>query len=91
MYAEATITVDKRPGALSIPLEAAAISGEKATAYVVDGNNKIAVRNLTLGLETPDRVEVVAGLSAGELVVVGNRASLAVGQTVEPKTIAGSR
>jgi RND family efflux transporter MFP subunit len=85
MYAQATLSVEKRPGALAIPLEAVTISGTSATAYVVDPNNRIVIRSLKLGLETPDRAEVLSGLSPGELVVVGNRSSLAPGQLVQPK------
>jgi RND family efflux transporter MFP subunit len=88
MYAQATITVEKRPRALAIPLEAITISGNSATAYVVDANNRVAIRSLKLGLETPDRAEVLSGLAEGELVVVSNRSSLTPGQTVEPKQIA---
>jgi RND family efflux transporter MFP subunit len=84
MYAQATLSVEKRPDALSIPLEAVSISGTASTAYVVDANKHIVVRSLKLGLETPTRAEVLAGLSPGELVVVGNRAGLAPGQTVQP-------
>jgi RND family efflux transporter MFP subunit len=85
MYAEATLTVEKRTHALSLPLEAVTISGDRATAYVVDRSNKIEARDLKLGIETPDRVEVLSGISADELVVVGNRSGLTPGQSVEPK------
>jgi RND family efflux transporter MFP subunit len=91
MYAVATLTVEKRPGALSIPLEAVTTSGNSATAYVVDSGNHIVVRSLKLGLETPDRVEVLSGLSEGELVVVGNRSDLVPGQIVETKQIVDSK
>jgi RND family efflux transporter MFP subunit len=85
MYAQATLSVENRPGALAIPLEAVTISGNSATAYVVDANNRVSVRSLKLGLETPDRAEVLSGVAPGELVVVGNRSSLAPGQVVQPK------
>ena len=88
MYAEATLSVEKRPGALAIPLEAITISGNSATAYVVDANKRVVVRSLRLGLETPDRAEVLSGLAEGELVVVGNRSGLTPGQMVQPKLIA---
>lgn len=91
MYAEATITVEKRSGALAIPLEAVTTSGNSATAYVVDAGSHIVVRSLTLGLETPDRVEVLSGVAEGELVVVGNRSGLTPGQVVEPKQIASPK
>jgi multidrug efflux pump subunit AcrA (membrane-fusion protein) len=88
MYAEARITVEKRPNALSIPLEAVTVTGSSATAYVVDSNNRIVIRALRLGLETPDRAEVLSGVAPGEMVVTGNRSSLTPGQAVQPKPIA---
>ncbi len=90
MYAEATLTVEKRVGVLAIPLEAVTVSGKSATAYVVV-NGKIAVRSVKLGLETADRVEVLSGLNDGDLVVVGNRGGLTPGQAVETKLIAPAK
>ena len=40
---------------------------------------------MTLGLETPDRIEVLNGLSENDVVVVGARANLRAGLLVEPK------
>ena len=85
MYAEASITVDKRTNVPAIPLEAVTISANSATAYVIDAGNRVVIRSVKLGLETPDRAEVLSGLSPGELVVVGNRSSLAPGQIVQTK------
>ena len=42
---------------------------------------------MTLGLETPDKYEVISGLSEGDLVVMGNRVQFQPGQKVEPKFI----
>ena len=42
---------------------------------------------MTLGLETPDKYEVVSGLNEGDLVMIGNRARFQPGQKVEPKFI----
>ena len=85
MYAEAVLTLEKRENALSVPLEGLSIQASGVSAYVVGTGDKIEVRKLKLGLETPDRAEVLSGLDAGELVVVGNRSKLAPGQAVQPK------
>jgi len=42
-------------------------------------------REVKLGLESADRVEVVAGLEPDALVVVGNRSQLRSGARVTPK------
>jgi hypothetical protein len=51
---------------------------------VVNGG-RIERRDVRLGLETPDRIEIVNGLADGDMVVVGNRSQLRPGMPVTPK------
>jgi RND family efflux transporter MFP subunit len=85
MYAEAVLTIEKHPRALSVPLEGVNIQGNAATVYIVGPDHKISIRPVKLGLETAERAEILSGLSENDLVVVGNRGQLAAGQVVEPK------
>ena len=86
MYATVVLKVEKHPQVLAIPTEA--VTGDKKdTVYVVTQNHEIEERIVTLGLETPDRYEVVSGLNEGDLVVIGNHAQIRSGQKVEPKLI----
>jgi multidrug efflux pump subunit AcrA (membrane-fusion protein) len=55
---------------------------------VVLPNNRIEIRNVSLGLETANKVEVLTGLKDGDLVVIGGRSSLQAGQEVRPKVTA---
>jgi hypothetical protein len=41
-----------------------------------------------LGLETPDKYEVLSGLREGDLVIVGNHSEFQSGEKVEPKLVA---
>jgi len=86
MYATVVLKVEKRPNALVVPIEAVA-GGATPTVLVVNQNHQIEERAVTLGLETPDKYEVLSGLHEGDLVVIGNRAGFQVGQKVEPKLI----
>src|SRR5665213_636331 len=86
MYATVVLKVEKRLQVLAVPTEA--VSGEKApTVYVVNHDNQIEERDVRLGLETPDKYEVLSGLQEGDLVVIGNRSGFQAGQKVEPKLI----
>jgi RND family efflux transporter MFP subunit len=86
MYAEALLKVQKRPQTLSIPIEA--VSQEKQpSVYVVNQAGEIEERAVTLGLETPTRYEVIDGLKEGDLVMIGARAKVKLGQKVQPKLI----
>jgi multidrug efflux pump subunit AcrA (membrane-fusion protein) len=60
---------------------------KKNTVYVVNQNDEITERTVTLGLETPDKYEVVSGLNEGDVVMLGNPAQIKPGQKVEPKFI----
>jgi multidrug resistance efflux pump len=54
-------------------------------AFVVNDKNQIEERPLTLGLVTPDKFEVTAGLKENDLVMIGNRAQVKLGQKVATK------
>jgi RND family efflux transporter MFP subunit len=84
MYAYVSLRIDHRDKALAVPVEAVSRQKE-ATVFVVNKDNKIEERVVGLGLETPDKLEVVSGLSENEMVMIGNRTQVKPGQLVEPK------
>ncbi len=86
MYASVVLKVEKRSQALAIPTEAVA-GAKKDTVYVVTPNHEIEERTVALGLETPDKYEVLSGLNEGDLVVLGNRTQFQPGQKVDPQFI----
>lgn len=95
MYAEVQLTLQRSNDALGIPVSAVDLDNsgssddgrKSATAkvLVVNSENRLETRNVTIGLETANRVEIRSGLRDGELVVIGNRAALQPGQLVKPK------
>ncbi len=86
MYANVVLKMERRPQALAIPTET--ISADKnPSVYVVNGNQEIEERPVTLGLETPTKYEVIAGLKEGDLVMIGDRSQIKPGQKVETKLI----
>lgn len=88
MYASATLVQESRQGVLSVPVEAVPNrKGQAALVYVLGKDNRLEERSLTLGLETPEHIEVKSGAGENELVVVGGR-GYQPGQLVEPKLLA---
>jgi RND family efflux transporter MFP subunit len=87
MYAETTIIIGQRLGAIVAPVQAIS-RGDHTTVLVVGANHALEERQVELGLETPEDVEIVSGLAAGDLVVVGNRSQLLPGLVIQPKLIA---
>jgi RND family efflux transporter MFP subunit len=87
MYAEAVLTLEKKGEALAVPVEAIAGQGVNATALVVTPQGEIQERHVTTGMETPNRIEIISGLQAGDLVVLGSRSQFRPGQKVQPKLV----
>jgi len=88
MYADATLVLDQANGVLVAPVQAIDRSGDKASVMVVTADHKVQPRDVVLGLESADRVEITSGLQADDLVVVGNRAQLKAGTVVTTKLAA---
>jgi len=86
-YAEADITLDNNPAALVVPLQAIDRQGDETSVMVVDPDNRIQVKQVTLGIQTPDYVAISKGLTAGQQVIVSDRSGLKAGQTVKPKPL----
>jgi len=88
MYAEVNFTTESRSHALTVPITAVDLTGGAETAgrvMVVVPDGRLESRDVSLGLQTADSFEVHSGLQEGDLVVLGNRAGLRVGQHVRPK------
>jgi len=87
LYAQATINLEQKANALSLPLQALNQAGNQATVDVVNASNKIEIRPVVVGIQTDTDAEIVSGLQEGDTVVVSDRSSLKAGEEVRPKTI----
>ena len=86
MYGWAELTIEERKDVLNVPVEAVS-SGEAPTVYLIGKDNKIEERPVKIGLETPNRIEIVSGLQQGDLVFIGNRGRVRPGELVSPRVI----
>jgi RND family efflux transporter MFP subunit len=84
IYATALVKVDVKKDALSVPIEAIARSKSGSSLFLVTKDGVVEERPVTLGIETPDSVEILTGASEGELVVVSGRTEIKSGEAVEP-------
>ena len=82
MYAEALLTLNQRPNATVIPVQAIDHEGDRTSVMVLQ-DGAVEKRPVTLGLQTPSFAEVASGLSPGEQVVVSDRSGLKPGQHVQ--------
>jgi RND family efflux transporter MFP subunit len=86
MYGWAELTIEERKDVLNVPVEAVS-SGEAPTVYLIGKDNTIEERPVKIGLETPNRIEIVSGLQQGDLVFIGNRGRVRPGELVSPRVI----
>jgi multidrug efflux pump subunit AcrA (membrane-fusion protein) len=86
MYATVRLVLEQSKNALTVPLQAVT-SGQKPTVVVLNGDRRLEQREVGLGLETANKVEIRAGLADNELVLVGNRAGIQLGQKATGKLI----
>lgn len=69
MFANVQIITDVNRNAISIPQSAVLKDGEKTVVFVVDRNGYKKCQ-VTTGIQSSDRVEIIDGLNAGDKVVV---------------------
>ena len=88
MYANVTLETDSKPNVLTVPVEAIQRSGNKTNVLVLDWQNRVERREVKTGAQSSNNVEIVAGLTEGEKVIVGNLGSYQPGETVIPRASA---
>jgi RND family efflux transporter MFP subunit len=87
MFARARLRSDVR-NVLNVPPEAIVRRGQLSLVFVVDDERRARLRAVTTGARADDAVEILAGLSQGERVVVAPPASLVDGL---PVRVAGGK
>jgi len=87
MYAEVNIPLDQQHAALNIPLEAVLHANDSPSVWVVNAQNKVESRHITVGYQGSMRVVVLSGLQEGERVIVGSQNAVTAGETVQTKDV----
>ncbi len=87
MYGYASLNLESRRDALAVPIQAVAGHNVKPNIMVINGDQRLEQRSVTLGMETPEFAEILTGVEEGAMVVVGNRGSLKAGTRVTAKLI----
>jgi len=85
MYADVTLSANSRPDVLVAPIEAIRRSDNKTSVLVVDAQNRVQSREVQVGIESSNQVEILSGVSEGERVIVGNLSGYQPGELVRPK------
>jgi RND family efflux transporter MFP subunit len=91
MYAEVKLTLAKKDNALAVPIQAVNRNGSQTSVLVVNSQDRIEARDVSLGIEGANQVEVVSGLKPNDRVVVGSQSEFRPGDRVDPKVIAENK
>lgn len=88
MYASVQLPLHTATDTLALPVQAIRNSGQsRGSVLVVGADGKIQRRDITLGLEGANLVEILSGLQQGEEVIFGEQSQFQPGETVKPKLI----
>jgi multidrug efflux pump subunit AcrA (membrane-fusion protein) len=82
MYAQVHLHLAARPDVLSVPLDAVDGLGTSAQQVYQVKDGEIHLVKVTVGLQTPARVEILSGLKRGDSVAVGRHTGLSDGEKV---------
>jgi membrane fusion protein (multidrug efflux system) len=90
MYAEVTLTTERREWATLVAKQALVREDDDATFIFVVRGDVAERRPVTIGLQDSDRVEVLSGLVPGDEVVVTGQAGLKDGAIIERVDASGA-
>ncbi len=85
MTTEVTIVLQEDINVLTVPAGAVLQENGQSSVMIVDANSKIQKLPVTLGIQGPDRTEIVHGLAEGQKVVVSGQSNYRSGQIVQSK------
>ncbi|HKV23514.1 MAG TPA: efflux RND transporter periplasmic adaptor subunit [Candidatus Acidoferrum sp.] len=88
MYATASVILSDEKNALAVPVQALDRTENHVSVLTINSQNKLEERDVKVGVETPNQVEILSGLNEGDLVVIGNRSQLQPGMPVKPRIVA---
>ena len=89
MYANTLLQLGHVTNVVTIPVEALVLNGQQSTVSVLDANNRVHVRNVSVGLEGNKLAEITRGLNAGEKVVIGGQNKYQENEEVDPLLVQG--
>lgn len=84
MYAETAIQLQQKSNVLIVPFQAIVQNGDEPFVLVVNASNHVEKRNVTLGIQTANRAEIVSGVQQGDRVIASGQSGYQNGELVAP-------
>jgi membrane fusion protein, multidrug efflux system len=85
-YVDVVFEVTTDPSVLTMPESALIFRADGAQVAIIDAQNRVHLRNVTLGQNLGQTVQVTSGISPGEKLVNNPPAGILDGQAVQPVT-----
>ncbi len=85
MFAETSIVLQQQENALSVPESAVMKNEGQPYVLIVNADNKVEKKVVTLGIHGADRTVILSGLTDKESVIVSGQENYQIGQKVLPK------
>ena len=82
MYARVLLIIEERKGTTLVPKIAVVDFEGKRGVWIPGDENKVQFRETKLGIEDPERIEVLDGVKPGDRIVTEGAGSLRAGDTV---------
>ncbi len=87
MYANAAMPLASASNVVTVPVESLVLHGQQETVYVLDADNRIHVRNVTVGLQGQKLASITNGLNPGDRILIGGQEKYQEGETVSPLVV----
>jgi RND family efflux transporter MFP subunit len=85
MYANTMLQLASAKNVITIPIEALVLNAQRQqTVYVLDNNNRVHIRNVTVGLEGTKLAQIDSGINPGDRVLIGGQEKYQEGSEVSP-------
>jgi RND family efflux transporter MFP subunit len=84
MYANTQMQLAHAVNAITIPVEALVLKGDRETVDVLDADNRVHTRDVVAGLRGSKLAEIKSGLEAGNRVITGGQENYTEGERVSP-------
>jgi RND family efflux transporter MFP subunit len=84
MYANTQMQLAHRENVTTIPVEALVLKGNQDAVYLLDGDNRIHIRNVAVGLRGSKLAEIKSGLEPGDRIILGGQENYTEGERISP-------
>ncbi len=86
MYADTLLQLGQAKNVVTVPVTALVLnSSNQETVYVLDGDNRVQIRPVTVGVEGSQLAQIESGLEPGARVIMGGQGKYLAGEEVSPE------